>query len=161
MSQSLLLVVLTQFICVYLHYGSMKLLGAAIVVDRANWEIIVVCCLRALIFPCFFGRIVKRKWDGSTYLKNYTLKANMADHSVGARDESHRPLQKRERTGKEFGCFPFVWKTKTFKWKINYIWESLPQIKVFKGWGKWHNGSSSNITEIESLYGLGRQAPKL
>ena len=27
----------------------------------------------------------------------------------------HRPLQKRERTGKEYGCFPFVWKTKIFK----------------------------------------------
>ena len=36
----------------------------------------------------------------------------------------HRPLQKRERTGKEYGCFPFVWKTNIFKWKINYILES-------------------------------------
>ena len=33
--------------------------------------------------------------------------------------EYHRPLQKRERTGKEYGCFPFVWKIKMFKWKIN------------------------------------------
>ena len=31
----------------------------------------------------------------------------------------HRPLQKHERTGKEYGCFLFVWKTKMFKWKIN------------------------------------------
>ena len=31
----------------------------------------------------------------------------------------NRPLQKRERTGKEYGCFPFAWKTKMFKWKIN------------------------------------------
>ena len=31
----------------------------------------------------------------------------------------HRPLQKRERTGKEYGCFPFVRKTKIFKWKVN------------------------------------------
>ena len=27
----------------------------------------------------------------------------------------HSPLQKREGTGKEYGCFPFVLKTKTFK----------------------------------------------
>ena len=27
----------------------------------------------------------------------------------------HKPLQKRERTGKEYGCFPFVWKTEIFK----------------------------------------------
>ena len=33
MSRSLLLVVLTQIIYVRLHYGSVKLLGAAIVVD--------------------------------------------------------------------------------------------------------------------------------
>ena len=26
----------------------------------------------------------------------------------------HRPLQKRERIGKKYGCFPFVWKTKIF-----------------------------------------------
>ena len=32
---------------------------------------------------------------------------------------AYRQLQKRERTGKEYGCFPFVWKTKIFKWKIN------------------------------------------
>ena len=31
----------------------------------------------------------------------------------------HRPLQKRERTGKEYGCFLFAWKTNMFKWKIN------------------------------------------
>ena len=31
----------------------------------------------------------------------------------------NRQLQKRERTGKEYGCFPFAWKTKIFKWKIN------------------------------------------
>ena len=29
----------------------------------------------------------------------------------------HRPLQKCERAGKEYGCFPFVWKTKVFKMK--------------------------------------------
>ena len=46
----------------------------------------------------------------------------MVDRSIGSRDELHesetsqtrvlcfdnRPLQKRERTGKEYGCFPFV-----------------------------------------------------
>ena len=41
----------------------------------------------------------------------------------------HRPLQKRERTGKEYCCFPFVWKTKTFKWNINYILESYHEWK--------------------------------
>ena len=25
-----------------------------------------------------------------------------------AYDKDHRPLQKRERTGKKYGCFPFV-----------------------------------------------------
>ena len=29
--------------------------------------------------------------------------------------QANRQLQKRERTGKEYGCFPFVCKTKTFK----------------------------------------------
>ena len=58
----------------------------------------------------------------------------------------YRPLQKRERTGKEYGCFPFVWKTKIFKWKINYILESLPRIEV-SGGGKWQNGSSTNVTQ--------------
>ena len=58
----------------------------------------------------------------------------------------NRPLQKRERTGKEYGCFLFVWKTKIFKWKINYILQSLPRIEVFGG-GKWQNGSSKNITQ--------------
>ena len=43
----------------------------------------------------------------------------------------NRPLQKRERTGKEYCCFPFVWQTKIFKWKINYILESLRRIEVF------------------------------
>ena len=38
--------------------------------------------------------------------------------------KAYRPLQKRERAGKEYGCFPFVWKTKILKWKINYILES-------------------------------------
>ena len=51
-------------------------------------------------------------------------------------DPRNRPLQKRERTGKEYGCFPFV----------NYILESLPRIEVFGG-GKWQNGSSTNITQ--------------
>ena len=37
--------------------------------------------------------------------------------------------------GKSMIVFLFVWKTKIFKRKINYIWESLPQIEVF-GWGK-------------------------
>ena len=27
----------------------------------------------------------------------------------------NRQLQKHERTGKKYGCFPFVWKTKIFK----------------------------------------------
>ena len=58
-----------------------------------------------------------------------------------SRLSAYRPLQKRERTGKEYGCFPFVWKTKTFKRKIDEIWESLPRLKVFRG-GKWQNGSS-------------------
>ena len=62
------------------------------------------------------------------------------------RTETHRPLSKRERTGKEYGCFPFVSKTKIFKWKINYILEPLPWIKV-SGGGKWQNGSSTNITQ--------------
>ena len=58
----------------------------------------------------------------------------------------HRPLQKRERTGKEHGCFPFVWKTEILNWKINYILESFPRIELFGG-GKWPNGSSTNITQ--------------
>ena len=32
---------------------------------------------------------------------------------------SNSPLQKCEKTGEEYGCFPFVWKTKIFKLKIN------------------------------------------
>ena len=32
---------------------------------------------------------------------------------------ARRQLQKREKTGEEYGRFPFVWKTKIFKWKIN------------------------------------------
>ena len=31
----------------------------------------------------------------------------------------NRLLQKRERTGKEYGCFPVFWKTRIFKWKNN------------------------------------------
>ena len=30
----------------------------------------------------------------------------------------NRPLQKRERTGKEYGCCPFVWKTDIFKGEL-------------------------------------------
>ena len=67
----------------------------------------------------------------------------------------HRPLQKRERAGKEYGCFPFVWKTKIFKWKINYILESLPRIEVFGGGGKWQNNSSTNITQIREFVWIG------
>ena len=66
----------------------------------------------------------------------------------------NRPLQKRERTGKEYGCFPFVWKTKIFKWKINYMLESLPRIEVFGG-GKWQNGSSTNITQNREFVWIG------
>ena len=66
----------------------------------------------------------------------------------------HSPLQKCERTGKEYGCFPFVWKTKIFKWKINYILESLPRIEVFGG-GKWQNGSSTNITQNREFVWIG------
>ena len=76
-------------------------------------------------------------------------------------DRHNRPLQKRERTGKEYGCFPFVWKTKIFKWKVNWIWESLPLVEAFQG-RKWQNGSSSNITQnrvdrpqnYKDLYGI-------
>ena len=66
----------------------------------------------------------------------------------------NRPLQKRERTGKEYACFPFVWKTKIFKWKINYILESLPRLKVYGG-GNWQNGSSSNITQNREFVWIG------
>ena len=38
-SRSLLLVVLTQF-CLCLRYGSIELLGAIIVIDRANCEMV-------------------------------------------------------------------------------------------------------------------------
>ena len=69
-------------------------------------------------------------------------------------DRHNRPLQKRERTGKEYGCFPFVWKTKILKWKINYILESLPWIEVFGG-GKWQNGSSTNITQNREFVWIG------
>ena len=31
----------------------------------------------------------------------------------------HNPLRKRERTGKEYGCFRFGRKTKMLKWRIN------------------------------------------
>ena len=66
----------------------------------------------------------------------------------------YRSLQKRERTGKEYGCFPFVWKTKIFKWKINYILESLPRIEIFGG-AKWQNGCSTNITQNREFVWIG------
>ena len=72
--------------------------------------------------------------------------ASYAGYALRYDRHYHRPLQKRERTGKEHGCFQFVWKTKIFKWKINYILECLPRIEVFGG-GKWQNGSSTNITK--------------
>ena len=61
--------------------------------------------------------------------------------------------------GKSMVVFPFVWKTKIFKWKINYILESLPRIEVFGG-GKWQNGSSKNITQNREFVWIGRQAKK-
>ena len=47
------------------------------------------------------------------------FKSTLITHAWGHIYTSHRPLQKRERTGKEYGSFPFVWKTEIFKWKIN------------------------------------------
>ena len=72
----------------------------------------------------------------------------------------HRPLQKREKTGKEYDCFPFVWKTKIFKWKIDYILESLPRTEVFGG-GKWQNCSSTNITQNKEFVWIGWTGQKL
>ena len=51
----------------------------------------------------------------------------------------NRQLQKRERTGKEFDCFPFL----RMKDQLNL--RVLPRVEVFRG-RKWQNGSSSNIT---------------
>ena len=51
-----------------LRYGSIKLLGAIIVVDRA---LLFPSCSNYVIF---FGRTVKRKWDGITTFKCYRLK---------------------------------------------------------------------------------------
>ena len=82
-----------------------------------------------------------------------TVKA-LCDRKKQLPNRVNRPLQKRERTGKEYGCFPFVWKTKIFKWKINYILESLPRIEVFGG-GKCQNGSSTNATQNREFLWVG------
>ena len=90
------------------------------------------------------------------YLCSTSLFPSRADHTRAAWFcvICHRPLQKRERTGKDYGCFPFLWKTEIFKWKINYILESLPRIEVFGG-GKWQNGSSTNITQNREFVWIG------
>ena len=109
-------------------------------------------------------------WKTNTFKLNsiYILKwyfsgrCLYSDFMVGGRTSSlgsspgwnHRPLQKRERTGKEYGCFPFVWKTKILKWKINYILESLPRIEAFGG-GKWQKGSSTNIAQNREFVWIG------
>ena len=43
---------------------------------------------------------------GRDSILNYSL----GDKNIGQTSEDlvNRPLQKRERTGKEYGCFPFV-----------------------------------------------------
>ena len=64
-----------------------------------------------------------------------------------SRHHGDRPLQKRERTGKEYGCF------RLFE-KINYILESSPRTEVFGG-GKCQNGSSTNITQNREFVWIG------
>ena len=90
----------------------------------------------------------------SSFAREKVRMLNYENKSVELQVGDNRPLQKRERTGKEYGCFPFVWKTKIFKWKINYILESLPRREVF-GRGKWQNGSSTNITQNREFVWIG------
>ena len=66
----------------------------------------------------------------------------------------NRPLQKRERTGKEHGCFPFCLENSDVQMKDQLNLKSLPRIEVFGG-GKWQNGSSSNVTQIREFVWIG------
>ena len=70
---------------------------------------------------CMFKtvRSLNRSWFILEWKACFSLRAIEKDFSLvtGFTKVSlhHRPLEKRERTGKEYGCFPFVWKTKIFK----------------------------------------------
>ena len=111
---------------------------------------LMICSKQHII--CWLRRYQKMLlWKQMT---KYRLMYALNNISKRKQYSLHRPLQKRERAGKEYGCFPFVWKTKIFKWKINYILESLPQIEVFGG-GKWQNNSSTNITQIREFVWIG------
>ena len=59
---------------------------------------------------------------GPTFVLEAPLCSSMSDFVPCDQivHRAYRPLHRRERTGKEYGCFPFVWKTKIFKWKIKY-----------------------------------------
>ena len=72
----------------------------------------------------------------------------------------NKQLQKRERTGKEYGCFPFVWKTKILNERSTKF-ESLNQEKKYL---KEENGKKVALQtspKIERLNGSGKQATKL
>ena len=97
-------------------------------------------------------RLLRSRWLNAR--PSDPLRKNRLPADYSLQHWFNRPLQKRERTAKEYGCFRFVWKTKTFKWKINYILESLPRIEVFGG-GKWQNGSSTNITQNREFVWIG------
>ena len=74
-------------------------------------------------------------------------------------ERSNRPLQKRERTGQENGCFPFEKLICSNKRSTKF--ESLYQGQKYL---EEENGKMVALQispKIESLYGLGRQATKL
>ena len=62
--------------------------------------------------------------------------------------------------GKSMVVFCLFEKLRYSNEKSTKFESALPRIEVFGG-RKWQNGSSSNITQIKSLYGLDRQATKL
>ena len=63
-----------------------------------------------MLFFFFFFFLFKLRGQqfprGRDSIVNYSL----GDKNIGQTSEDlvNRPLQKRERTGKEYGCFPFV-----------------------------------------------------
>ena len=73
---------------------------------------------------------------------------------------SNSPLQKRERAGKECGCFRLFEKLR-YSNERSIKFESLKQEKKYL---EEENGKMIALQispKIESLYGLGRQAKKL
>ena len=67
---------------------------------------------------------------------------------------NHRPLQKRERTGKSMAVFRLFEKLRYSNEKSTLFLESQPRIEVFGG-RKWHNGSSTNITQNREFVWIG------